>query len=108
MGFAPNRVDCMFGVGELTAGALRATRKAGLQPAMDHLLEHADDPVPEHGADAEAEEEEGEGGDAGLEAKSIKCSECGKTFRSQATASFHAEKSGHENFEESTEEVRVD
>lgn len=43
---------------------------------------------------------------AGAEAKSLKCSDCGKVFRSQATASFHAEKSGHENFEESTEEVR--
>lgn len=42
---------------------------------------------------------------AGAEAKSLKCSDCGKVFRSQATASFHAEKSGHENFEESTEEV---
>jgi uncharacterized C2H2 Zn-finger protein len=37
--------------------------------------------------------------------QSIKCSECGKVFRSQATASFHAEKSGHQEFEESTEEV---
>lgn len=44
---------------------------------------------------------------ADAEAKSIKCSECGKVFRSQATASFHAEKSGHENFEESTEEVSL-
>lgn len=44
---------------------------------------------------------------AGAEAKSLKCSDCGKVFRSQATASFHAEKSGHENFEESTEEVSL-
>jgi hypothetical protein len=39
------------------------------------------------------------------EPQSIKCSECGKIFRSQTTASFHAEKSGHQDFEESTEEV---
>lgn len=39
------------------------------------------------------------------ESQSIKCSECGKIFRSQTTASFHAEKSGHQDFEESTEEV---
>ena len=38
--------------------------------------------------------------------QSIKCSDCGKTFRSQTTASFHAERSGHQEFEESTEEVR--
>lgn len=71
---------------------------------MDHLLEHADDAVP---VVEDEPDNAGSAGDADLEARSIKCSECGKIFRSQATASFHAEKSGHENFEESTEEVRV-
>jgi hypothetical protein len=87
-------------------GALKATKRAGLQPAMDHILANAENPVPS------AEELAAEDAEAlnsavdGLEeAKSIKCSDCGKMFRSQATASFHAEKSGHENFEESTEEV---
>jgi uncharacterized C2H2 Zn-finger protein len=42
-----------------------------------------------------------------IEAKSIKCSECGKVFRNTAVAQFHAEKSGHDQFEESTEEVRI-
>jgi len=37
--------------------------------------------------------------------KSIKCSECGKIFKNTALANFHAEKSGHDQFEESTEEV---
>lgn len=37
--------------------------------------------------------------------KSIKCSECGKVFKNTALANFHAEKSGHDQFEESTEEV---
>ncbi|OCH87525.1 hypothetical protein OBBRIDRAFT_796127 [Obba rivulosa] len=40
------------------------------------------------------------------EAKSIKCSECGKIFKNTALANFHAEKSGHDQFEESTEEVK--
>jgi hypothetical protein len=39
--------------------------------------------------------------------QSIKCSECGKIFKNTALANFHAEKSGHDQFEESTEEVRV-
>ncbi|EFX01423.1 ubx domain protein [Grosmannia clavigera kw1407] len=39
------------------------------------------------------------------EAKSLVCNECGKMFRSQATAEFHAAKSGHTDFAESTEEV---
>ncbi|KAL7425147.1 hypothetical protein Q5752_000835 [Cryptotrichosporon argae] len=91
MGFAPERIDW----------ALRATKRSGLQPAMDHLLEHADEPVPEA---------TDEGPEDGLapdeEAKSIKCSECGKVFRSSATASFHAQRSGHQEFEESTEEIK--
>ena len=49
-----------------------------------------------------------EGGAAeGAEAKSIKCSVCGKTFKNVDLANYHAEKSGHDQFEESTEEVRV-
>ena len=31
-------------------GALRATNNRGLQPAMDFILEHNDDPIPEPGA----------------------------------------------------------
>ena len=31
-------------------GALRATSNAGLQPAMDFLLEHVDDPIPDPSA----------------------------------------------------------
>ena len=42
----------------------------------------------------------------GAEAKSIKCSVCGKTFKNVDLANYHAEKSGHDQFEESTEEVR--
>ena len=43
---------------------------------------------------------------ADAEAKSIKCSVCGKTFKNVDLANYHAEKSGHDQFEESTEEVR--
>ncbi|KAI0091558.1 ubiquitin-related domain-containing protein [Irpex rosettiformis] len=44
--------------------------------------------------------------DAAAEAKSIKCTDCGKIFKNTALAQFHAEKSGHDQFEESTEEVK--
>ena len=37
--------------------------------------------------------------------QSIKCSQCGKVFKNTALANYHAEKSGHDQFEESTEEV---
>jgi UBX domain-containing protein 1/4 len=38
-------------------------------------------------------------------AKSLKCIDCGKLFKNADLANYHAEKSGHENFEESVEEV---
>ncbi|KAI1790270.1 ubiquitin-related domain-containing protein [Ganoderma leucocontextum] len=41
------------------------------------------------------------------EAKSIKCSVCGKTFKNVDLANYHAEKSGHDQFEESTEEIKL-
>lgn len=44
--------------------------------------------------------------DGEAEAKSIKCSVCGKVFKNTALANYHAEKSGHDQFEESTEEVK--
>ncbi|KAI0741818.1 ubiquitin-related domain-containing protein [Daedaleopsis nitida] len=46
------------------------------------------------------------GGDAVGEAKSIKCSQCEKTFKNVDLANYHAEKSGHDQFEESTEEIK--
>ncbi|KAI0675571.1 ubiquitin-related domain-containing protein [Trametes maxima] len=45
-------------------------------------------------------------GDAGAEAKSIKCTVCGKTFKNVDLANYHAQKSGHDQFEESTEEIK--
>ena len=38
-------------------------------------------------------------------AKSLKCVDCGKLFKNADLANYHAEKSGHGNFEESVEEV---
>ncbi|KAF7289462.1 hypothetical protein HMN09_01340200 [Mycena chlorophos] len=103
--------------------ALKATGNRGLQPAMDHIIEHDGQPVPEMGTVTEsassrpsdAMDEDDEDADAlkalgakagDVEAKSIKCSECGKVFRNTALAQFHAEKSGHQSFEESTEEIK--
>jgi predicted signal transduction protein with EAL and GGDEF domain len=38
-------------------------------------------------------------------ARSLKCVDCGKLFKNADLANYHAQKSGHENFEESMEEV---
>ncbi|KAF9565906.1 hypothetical protein CPC08DRAFT_704335 [Agrocybe pediades] len=116
MGFDPARVEW----------ALKATGNRGLQPAMDHILEHEGQPIPdlsgvseqasssaapmdvdEDDEDAEALKSLGVLKADAVEAKSIKCSECGKIFRNTALANFHAEKSGHDQFEESTEEIKL-
>ncbi|KAI6023356.1 ubiquitin-related domain-containing protein [Pisolithus marmoratus] len=129
MGFDPSRVDW----------ALRATNHRGLQPAMDHLLEHEGEPIPDASAsggsalpsgsaaqstlamDVDDDDEDAEAlrhligkkgpvsataTAGGAEPKSIKCSVCGKTFKNTALANYHAEKSGHDQFEESTEEIK--
>lgn len=51
------------------------------------------------------EEEEGPALQPGEEARSLVCNECGKKFRSHAQAEFHASKSEHVDFSESTEEI---
>lgn len=41
----------------------------------------------------------------GEEARSLVCNDCGKKFRSQGQAEFHASKTQHVDFAESTEEI---
>lgn len=48
-------------------GALRATKNSGLQPAMDFLLEHSDDPIPDPSAQAQAAPSSVTGGDAPMD-----------------------------------------
>lgn len=124
-GFAADRVDW----------ALRATNNRGLQPALDHIVENEGKPIPDPSSgggnggaiaapgvdeDVDMDDEEalraamGKASanikpvaeDAGVEAKSIKCTQCGKIFKNTALANYHAEKSGHDQFEESTEEIK--
>ncbi|KAG7445167.1 uncharacterized protein BT62DRAFT_933591 [Guyanagaster necrorhizus] len=116
----PSDRDSLIGMGFEAARvewALKATGNRGLQPAIDHILEHGEQPIPDMGSVSESagsapmdvdedDDAEATANLAGLEAKSIKCSECGKTFRNTALANFHAEKSGHIAFEESTEEIK--
>ncbi|KAG6841125.1 hypothetical protein C0991_001694 [Blastosporella zonata] len=120
--------DILLGMGFDSARvewALKATGNRGLQPAMDHILEHEGQPIPDLGGvtesvsgarnegmdvdddeDADALRSLGAAAANNADAKSIKCSECGKIFRNTALAQFHAEKSGHDQFEESTEEIK--
>ncbi|KAH9926984.1 ubiquitin-related domain-containing protein [Fomitopsis serialis] len=122
MGFDPTRVEW----------AIKATNGRGLQPAMDFLLENDGKPVPDLSSIAAPTSSSGSGapmdvdgddreelealqavygkaqiaGGEAAEAKSIKCSQCDKIFKTTALANYHAEKSGHDQFEESTEEIK--
>lgn len=51
------------------------------------------------------EDEEGPALKEGEQPRSLVCNECGKKFRSTAQAEFHASKTEHTDFSESTEEI---
>jgi len=79
--------------------------KNELPPAIDWLIAHADDPDPVEGEDDDEPAESSVKEPVG-EAKSLKCMVCQKIFKNAALASYHGDKSGHDQFEESTEEVK--
>lgn len=84
-----------------------ATDAQPVEGALEWLEKNQDKPLDEIKA-AASNEPEGEEGPAlqpGEEARSLVCNECGKKFRSHAQAEFHASKSEHVDFAESTEEI---
>lgn len=76
-----------------------------MQNAIDWLEKNQDKSLDDIKAEDEASGSPPPPG-PGEEARSLKCGECGKAFRTQAQAEFHASKSGHTDFEESTEEIK--
>ncbi|KAJ3106403.1 hypothetical protein HDU97_006388 [Phlyctochytrium planicorne] len=91
--------------------ALKATKNAGLQPAMDWLLAHADDPdvEMEEGGDAPAADgadDDGEITEDQVTAQSLKCDDCGRLLRDATAAEMHAIKTQHVNFSESTTAIK--
>jgi len=82
-----------------------------VQQALDWLDKNANKSVDDinkedAAAAAEAAENEPPALQPGEEAKSLVCNECGKKFRSVAQAEFHASKTEHQDFAESTEEIK--
>lgn len=78
-----------------------------VQPALEWLEANQDKSLDEIKSAATNTTEE-EGAPAlkeGEEPRSLVCNECGKKFRSQAQAEFHASKTEHTDFSESTEEI---
>lgn len=104
-------LDTLLEMGFDKVRAEMAVKKAGgLQGALEWLEKNQDTPLEELQApeedDADATAAAIKGLETGELAKSLVCDDCGKMFRTTAMAEFHASKSGHENFSESTEEVK--
>lgn len=99
---------------------MAVTNYKGVEPAMEWLLAHADDPaidsaptiatstsaeappapVPESSTSSqEVTSEE-------AEVKSFKCDVCGKLLKDQDEMEYHAAKTDHSSFSESTEEKK--
>ncbi|OAD76805.1 C2H2-type zinc finger transcription factor [Phycomyces blakesleeanus NRRL 1555(-)] len=104
--------------------AWKATKGAGLQPAMDWILEHpevSDEPDVEESStgqslntttsttdastDTPTENEEGEIFNGEQTAHSLICNDCQKLFRDSTAAERHAIRTQHQNFSESTEVI---
>ncbi|CAG8452596.1 8541_t:CDS:2 [Dentiscutata erythropus] len=109
MGFPPDKV----------ARALKATKGAGLQPAMDWLISHPDEledepagrslgeqPAGEPVGGISQDQDEGEIQDGEQTAQSLQCNDCEKLFRDASAAQNHATKTGHVNFSESTTAIK--
>ncbi|RVD89199.1 uncharacterized protein DFL_000215 [Arthrobotrys flagrans] len=104
MGFDPRRVDI----------ALKSS--GGLQDAITWLGSHEDDKIEDlekessTGVPAAPSSTEADAGDgksaANAEAKSYKCNDCGKLLRNWDAVQFHAERTEHQNFDESVEEIK--
>lgn len=73
---------------------------------MDWILKHKDDPVEETKDDPMELEGGGEISAENATAQSLKCDECQKLFKNAAAAEFHAVKSGHQSFSESTGKLK--
>ncbi|KAL6714917.1 hypothetical protein ACLMJK_007177 [Lecanora helva] len=105
-------LDTLLSMGFEKQRAEIAVRKTGgLQGALEWLEKNQDRSTEEVIADeAEAKAELDSAAEvtetkAGEEAKSLICNECQRKFRGHSQAEFHASKTGHVDFAESTEEI---
>ncbi|KAI9163010.1 UBX domain-containing protein [Paramyrothecium foliicola] len=90
-------------------------RTGGLQGALQWLEDNQDKSLED--IQAAEKSKEGDAADedetkaeiaaleSGQEARSLVCNECGKRFRNEALASYHASKTEHTDFSQSTEEI---
>lgn len=101
MGFAKEKAE----------KSVSMTGNLGVEPAMEWLLAHNDEmePSTSHGASSNttAEMNTLTSSSAVAVAKSYKCEDCNKLFTDTGALEYHAMKSGHSNFSESTEEKKT-
>ncbi|XP_018356638.1 PREDICTED: UBX domain-containing protein 1 isoform X2 [Trachymyrmex septentrionalis] len=94
--------------------ALEITGNKGVEPAMEWLLAHSDEaePGPAVGESAPMLSTDSQDNVAGASSQPVSTTEsaksmkCGKLFKSNLEVEFHATKSGHDRFSESTEEKK--
>lgn len=110
----PSDLDTLLDMGFDKERAEIAVKKTGgLQGALQWLEDNQDKPIDEIKAAAAAKEEDDDEEDteakiAELEtgtAKSLICNDCGKRFKNHDLATYHATKTEHTDFSESTEEI---
>ncbi|KAF2742393.1 hypothetical protein M011DRAFT_453241 [Sporormia fimetaria CBS 119925] len=105
----PSDLEQLLDMGFDKEKAELAVKQAGnLHGAIEWLDKNQDKTIEQirEEQQAGASEEQEPPMKPGEEAKSLVCDDCGKKFKSMTAAEFHAEKSGHENFSESTEEIK--
>ncbi|KAL6815416.1 ubiquitin-related domain-containing protein [Trichoderma sp. SZMC 28013] len=109
-------LDTLIDMGFERARAELAVKKSGgLQGALQWLEDNQDKSLEEIQAAQAAAQDDDEDEDetkakiaeleTGESAKSLICNECGKRFRNHDLASYHATKTEHTDFSESTEEI---
>lgn len=96
-----NLVDMGF---DKEKASLALKKSGNLTAAIDWLDKNADKSMEELNA-SEDTDNGNPALEAGEQARSMVCNDCGKKFRGMSQAQFHAEKSGHDDFAESAEEL---
>ncbi|KAM0715593.1 hypothetical protein Q7P37_009091 [Cladosporium fusiforme] len=96
-----NLVDMGF---DQERASLALQKSGNLPAAIDWLSQNADKSMDELNAETDAADDN-PALQAGEVARSMVCNDCGKKFRGMSQAQFHAEKSGHDDFAESAEEL---
>jgi len=103
-------VDQLLEMGFSRLKAEKAIEESGnvdLESAIVWLMSHEDD-INESNDKADTSDSSKNEDNADVEAKSLKCDDCGKLFKADGKElELHAERTGHSNFSESTEEIRT-